>query len=42
MSRFSKRCYTKEWMDDLQCSGMELEQTLNELRTINRLLGGMK
>lgn len=40
MSRFSKRCYTKEWMDDLQCSGKELEQTLNELRTINRLLGG--
>ncbi len=42
MSRFSKRSYTKELMDDLYCSGRELEQTLRELRTINRLLGGNK
>ncbi|MDN3689585.1 methyltransferase domain-containing protein [Cyclobacterium jeungdonense] len=42
MSKFSKRCYKKELMDDLHCSGKELEQTLRELRTINRLLGGNK
>lgn len=40
MSKFAHRSYTKELMDDLQCSGKELEQTLRELRTINRLLGG--
>ncbi|WP_162344098.1 methyltransferase domain-containing protein [Cyclobacterium salsum] len=42
MSTFSKRSYTKELMDDLHCSGRELEQTLRELKTINRLLGGNK
>ncbi len=27
-------------MDDLECSGEVLEQTLRELKTINRWLGG--
>ncbi|WP_375584529.1 methyltransferase domain-containing protein [Cyclobacterium xiamenense] len=40
MSKFANRSYTKELMDDLHCSGKELEQTLAELRTINWLLGG--
>ena len=40
MSRFSQRCEDKELMDDLECSGEELEQTLKELKTINKLLGG--
>jgi ubiquinone/menaquinone biosynthesis C-methylase UbiE len=40
MSRFNHRSEEKEMMDDLECSGEELEQTLRELKTINRLLGG--
>ncbi|WP_114747921.1 methyltransferase domain-containing protein [Pleomorphovibrio marinus] len=35
-----QRCYEKEKMDDLSCSGGELLQTLEELKIINRLLGG--
>ena len=40
MSRFAQRSREKEIMDDLDCSGPVLEQTLRELKTINRLLGG--
>jgi ubiquinone/menaquinone biosynthesis C-methylase UbiE len=40
MSRFEKRCNEKELMDDFECSGQELEQTLRELKTINHWLGG--
>ncbi|MFN3758236.1 MAG: methyltransferase domain-containing protein [Algoriphagus aquaeductus] len=40
MSIFSKRSTEKEIMDDLECSGPVLEQTLRELKTINRWLGG--
>ena len=40
MSRFEKRSEEKELMDDLDCSGEELAQTLRELKTINRWLGG--
>lgn len=40
MSIFAKRSEQKELMDDLDCSGEELEQTLRELKTINRWLGG--
>lgn len=40
MSKFAKRSEEKELMDDLDCSGQELEQTLRELKTINRWLGG--
>lgn len=40
MSRFKKRSEEKELMDDLQCSGEELAQTLHELKTINHWLGG--
>lgn len=40
MSRFSQRSLQKEQMDDLECSGEVLEQTLRELKTINRWLGG--
>jgi len=40
MSRFDRRSEEKELMDDLDCSGEILEQTLRELKTINRLLGG--
>ncbi|WP_366483781.1 methyltransferase domain-containing protein [Cyclobacterium sp.] len=40
MGKFSRRSQAKELMDDLQCNGRELEQTLRELKTINRLLGG--
>lgn len=42
MRKFSRRSQAKELMDDLQCNGRELEQTLRELKTINRLLGGNK
>ncbi|WP_297338321.1 methyltransferase domain-containing protein [Algoriphagus sp.] len=42
MSDFSHRSEQKEFMDDLDCSGAELEQTLRELKTINRWLGGNK
>ena len=40
MSKFEKRSEEKELMDDLDCSGEELAQTLRELKTINHWLGG--
>src|SRR5690606_993603 len=40
MISFAKRSDQKELIDDLQCEGEELRQTLRELKTINRLLGG--
>lgn len=40
MSKFEKRSEEKELMDDLECSGEELAQTLRELKTINHWLGG--
>ena len=40
MSIFSQRSTEKEIMDDLDCSGPDLDQTLRELKTINRWLGG--
>lgn len=40
MSKFEKRSEEKELMDDLECSGEVLEQTLRELKTINSWLGG--
>ena len=40
MGKFTKRSEEKELMDDLNCSGGELHQTLRELKTINRWLGG--
>ena len=42
MIRFDQRSREKEIMDDLDCSGPVLEQTLRELKTINRWLGGNK
>lgn len=40
MTKFSKRSFQKELMDDLESGGDILEQTLRELKTINHLLGG--
>ncbi|MBS9523426.1 methyltransferase domain-containing protein [Litoribacter ruber] len=40
MSKFKKRSFEREQMDDLNCGGQELVQTLKELKTINHLLGG--
>lgn len=40
MGRFAQRSYQTEIMDDLEVGGEVLEQTLRELKTINRLLGG--
>lgn len=40
MPDFSKRSGDIEIMDDLQCSGEVVHQTLRELETINDLLGG--
>lgn len=40
MPDFSQRSYDREWMDDLQASGEVIVQSLRELETINRLLGG--
>lgn len=37
---FKKRSYQEELMDDLESSGEIISQTLKELETINRLLGG--
>lgn len=37
---FDERAYEEELMDDLQSSGEVIDQTLRELETINRLLGG--
>ena len=42
MSLFSQRSREKEIMDDLDFSGPVLVQTLRELKTINRWLGGNK
>lgn len=40
MIQFAQRSFEKEIMDNLDCSGPVLEQTLRELKTINRWLGG--
>lgn len=42
MPDFSTRSDRVEIMDDLECSGRVLEQTLRELEFINRWLGGNK
>lgn len=39
-SRFTSRSTDIEIMDDLNCEGEVVDQTLRELETINRLLGG--
>ncbi|MDR7128758.1 2-polyprenyl-3-methyl-5-hydroxy-6-metoxy-1,4-benzoquinol methylase [Algoriphagus sp. 4150] len=40
MGKFAQRSEKKELMDNFNCSGEELKQTLRELKTINRWLGG--
>jgi 2-polyprenyl-3-methyl-5-hydroxy-6-metoxy-1,4-benzoquinol methylase len=40
MPDFSTRSYDDELMDDLDCKGEVVHQTLKELETINTLLGG--
>lgn len=40
MMDFSQRSTKLEWMDDWDCDGPILKQTLRELKTINRWLGG--
>lgn len=40
MTSFVRRSDQKELIDDLNCDGEELRQTLRELKTINQLLGG--
>lgn len=40
MKKFAQRSVEKEWMDDFESNGIVLEQTLKELKTINKLLGG--
>lgn len=40
MTTFARRSDQKELIDDLNCDGEELRQTLRELKTINQLLGG--
>lgn len=40
MPDFSIRAYEEEMMDDLECKGEVIHQTLKELETINTLLGG--
>jgi 2-polyprenyl-3-methyl-5-hydroxy-6-metoxy-1,4-benzoquinol methylase len=40
MPDFSKRSSDEEIMDDLNCSGEVVDQTLRELENINALLGG--
>ena len=40
MTRFDRRSGNIEIMDDLQCAGEVVNQTLRELETVNRLLGG--
>lgn len=40
MPDFGVRSVKEEIMDDLTCSGAVVDQTLRELETINRLLGG--
>lgn len=39
---FEKRAYEEELMDDLDAGGEEIHQTLRELETINKWLGGNK
>jgi 2-polyprenyl-3-methyl-5-hydroxy-6-metoxy-1,4-benzoquinol methylase len=38
--RFASRSGQLEMMDDLNCTGIQVDQTLRELEIINRLLGG--
>jgi len=40
MSKFKQRSFELELMDELSAGGEEIKQTLRELKTINRLLGG--
>jgi 2-polyprenyl-3-methyl-5-hydroxy-6-metoxy-1,4-benzoquinol methylase len=40
VSRFADRSAGQEIMDDLNCAGPVVDQTLRELEIINRLLGG--
>ena len=40
MPDFSKRSNDEEIMDDLNCAGHVLDQTLRELEIINKWLGG--
>jgi len=40
VGKFSQRSYEKELMDDLMSSGEVLKETLRELKTVNRWLGG--
>ena len=40
MTSFAQRSNQKELIDDLNCDGEELRQTLRELKTINKWLGG--
>jgi 2-polyprenyl-3-methyl-5-hydroxy-6-metoxy-1,4-benzoquinol methylase len=40
MTRFDRRSGNIEIMDDLQCAGEVVNQTLRELEAVNRLLGG--
>lgn len=40
MSKFKNRAYEEELMDDLTASGPVIPQTLRELETINKWLGG--
>jgi 2-polyprenyl-3-methyl-5-hydroxy-6-metoxy-1,4-benzoquinol methylase len=40
MSKFKQRSFELELMDELNAGGEEIKQTLRELKTINRLLGG--
>jgi SAM-dependent methyltransferase len=40
MPDLNKRSYTKELMDEFDAGGKDMYRTLNELETINRLLGG--
>jgi ubiquinone/menaquinone biosynthesis C-methylase UbiE len=40
MGKFATRSFQKEIMDDLEVDGPVLVQTLKELKTINKLLGG--
>jgi 2-polyprenyl-3-methyl-5-hydroxy-6-metoxy-1,4-benzoquinol methylase len=42
MGKFTTRSIEKEIMDDLEVHGSVLVQTLKELKTINKLLGGNK
>lgn len=42
MISFINRSYQKELMDDLTSAGPEMRQTLQELKVVNKLLGGNK